>query len=152
MTCIHEKEVNKLSELNLLHYIINTTKRTKTFNIHYSPIIQGFMNTRKGKARFKNFLILLYSGCSSTIIMGRLINKPTHKKDFVMQWNTQEGKITHNLKVKIDFVLTELSTTKIMTWNCHVDESAKVRYDMILGICVLTALGLNLKFSDHVIE
>ena len=62
------------------------------------------------------------------------------------------GSIPTNSKVKIDFTLTELSATKIVIWNCHVDDSAKGRYDMILGRNILKALGLNLKFSDHVIK
>ena len=37
-------------------------------------------------------------------------------------------------------------------WNLHVDDFAKVRYDIILGWYLLTALGLNLKLSDNVIE
>ena len=39
-----------------------------------------------------------------------------------------------------------------MTWGCHVDDSAKIKYEMILGKNIFTALGLNIKFSDHVIE
>ena len=39
-----------------------------------------------------------------------------------------------------------------MTWNYHVDESSKGRYDMILVQDILTELGLNLKFSEHVVE
>ena len=39
-----------------------------------------------------------------------------------------------------------------MKWNFHVDESDKGRYDIILGRDLLTALVLNLKFSDHVIK
>ena len=50
-----------------------------------------------------------------------------------MQWNTQAGNITTNLKVKVYFTLTALSVTIVMTWDCHVDESAKGRYGMILG-------------------
>ena len=38
-----------------------------------------------------------------------------------------------------------------MTWKFHLDESTKGRYYMILGRNVPTALGLDLKFSDHVI-
>ena len=60
--------------------------------------------------------------------------------------------VTTNLKVKIEFTLPELSITKILMWNCHVGESAKGVYGMILGRDLLTALGINLKFSDHVIE
>ena len=70
----------------------------------------------------------------------------------MIQWHTQAGKITTNLKIKIDFTLTEFGMTKTVTWNYHVDDSAKGTYDMILGIDILTTLGLNLKFSDHVIE
>ena len=39
-----------------------------------------------------------------------------------------------------------------MTWNFHVDESTKVRYDIIVGRDILTALVLNLKLSDHINE
>ena len=37
-------------------------------------------------------------------------------------------------------------------WNCHVDDSAKGRYFIILGTDILTTLGRNFKCSDHVIE
>ena len=45
----------------------------------------------------------------------------------------QAGNITTNLKVKIYFNLPENSAPKIVMWDCHVDDSAKGRYDMILG-------------------
>ena len=57
-----------------------------------------------------------------------------------MQWNMQAGKITTNQKVKIDFTLPELSAKQIVTRNCHVDNSAKSRYDIILGRDLLTEL------------
>ena len=69
-----------------------------------------------------------------------------------MQWHTQAGKITTNTRIKIDFTLTELSGTKIVTWNFHMDDSNKGRYYSILGRYILTVLGLNLKLSDHVIK
>ena len=52
MTRIHKKELKNIAECNLLHDIINPPKRAKNLNSHYSPILQGFMNTRKGKDRF----------------------------------------------------------------------------------------------------
>ena len=66
-----------------------------------------------------------------------------------MQWHTQAVSITKNLKVKIDLTLPKISATKIVTWNCHVDDSAKGRYDMILGRYILKALGFNVKLSEH---
>ena len=40
----------------------------------------------------------------------------------------------------------------VVTCNCHADESAKGRYDMIIVKYILTALGLNIKFYYHIIE
>ena len=52
----------------------------------------------------------------------------------------------------MDFTLPEPSVMKIVTCNCHVEDSTKGRYDMILGRYILTPLGLNIKLSDHVIQ
>ena len=52
--CIHDNEVNNISECNLLHDLINPLKHTKNLNCHYSPTLHGCMNT-KGKLKFKNF-------------------------------------------------------------------------------------------------
>ena len=92
MTRIHDKEVNKIAKCNLLHYIINPPKRDKNLNTHYSPILHGCMNTRKVRANFNNFKILLDSGYSSTIVMGRIVEKLHPEKYAVMQWHTQAAK------------------------------------------------------------
>ena len=73
MTRIHDDKVNKIYECNLLDDIIISPKHTKTLNSHDSPILNGCMNIRKVRAKFKNFWILLDSGCSSKIVMGRLV-------------------------------------------------------------------------------
>ena len=75
MMRIHNNKVNNIAECNLLHDIINTPNRAKKLNRHYYPILHGYMNNRKGKAKFKNFRILLDSGCISTIVMGELVKK-----------------------------------------------------------------------------
>ena len=84
--------------------------------------------------------------------MRRLIETHNNKKYAVIQFHTQAGNITTNIKVEIYFTLPDLSMTKIMMWNFHVYDSTKVRYNMILGRNILTALGLNLKLSPHVIK
>ena len=50
------------------------------------------------------------------------------------------------------YTLPGLSSAYVVTWNCHVGESTKVRYDMIIRRDILIALGLNLTLSDHAIE
>ena len=72
---IHGNEVENIAECNLLHDIINTPKCTKNLNGHYSTILYGCMNTRKGKEWFKKSLILLESRCSPTILILRLVKK-----------------------------------------------------------------------------
>ena len=68
-----------------------------------------------------------------------------------MEHTSRKNK-TPNVKVIVDFTVPTLSATNIVTLTCHVDNSAKDRYDMILGRDLLTELGLNPKFSEHVIE
>ena len=74
MTCIHGNKVNNIAEFSLLHDIINPPRLTKK-NSHYSPILHGCMNTRKGKVKFNKFRILWDIGCSSNIVMVRLVEK-----------------------------------------------------------------------------
>ena len=48
MSNIHDNDVKNKSECNLLHDILNTSKRTKNKSC-YSPILHGCMNTRRGR-------------------------------------------------------------------------------------------------------
>ena len=70
----------------------------------------------------------------------------------MMQWHIKIGNITTNLKVEVSFTLPELSTMNAVTWKCHVNDSSKGRYYMILGRYLLTELVLNLRLSDKTIE
>ena len=47
MTRIHNNEDNNIAECNLLHDIINPSKRAKILNVQYSHILHGCINTRK---------------------------------------------------------------------------------------------------------
>ena len=80
MNYIDENEVNKINECNLLHDIMNTYKRNKRLNSHYSHIIRVCTNTQKGRSRFNTFRILLDGRFSSTVVMIRLIKKLILKK------------------------------------------------------------------------
>ena len=127
MTCIHGNKVKKINECNLLHDIRNPSECKKKFNSPYSPILTECTNTRKGRSEFKNPRILLDSGCSSTIVMGRIIKTISPKEYAMMQWYAQAGIIITNLEMNIEFILPDLSATKTMMWNCLVGESAMGR-------------------------
>ena len=98
MINIHDNEVKNISKWNLLQAIINPPKRAKNINTHYSPILHGFTNTIKGRAKFKNFQIVLNSECSSTILTRRIVEKLCPEKDAGTQWQTQAGNITTNFE------------------------------------------------------
>ena len=108
MTCIQDKEVNKIAECNIIYDMINPPKRAKNMNSNYSPILHGFMNTRHGREKFRKFRIILDSGYSSKIVMGRLVKTLHHEKDAVIQWHKQAINIT---KAKVYFTLPALSAT-----------------------------------------
>ena len=135
----------------MYYLFLSPTKRAKTKNIHYSPILQVCMKTHSGMAEFKNFRVILDSGKISAIVMGKLILKLKPKETAKTMWKNQAGKFTTSKKVNVDFCLSEFSTTEIVTWKCHVDESTNGRYDMILGRDLLTTLRPDLKFSENTI-
>jgi len=60
------------------------------------------------------------------------------------------GSISTSQKAKVQFMLPELSETKIITWNLHVFKKT-TKYDMILGRDLLQDLGILLNFKDQTI-
>ena len=143
--------LNKKMNVTYFQKVLNLTKCTESKNIHYSLILQGCMNTCSGKSRFRKIQILLYSSRRSIIVMNNLISKLKCKDSTTTKWRTQAGNFTTNKMATVDFCLPKFSATKTVTWKCHVDESTEIRYNIILGRDILTALGLDLKSPKHVI-
>ena len=69
-----------------------------------------------------------------------------------MQWHTQAVNIITNISIKVYFTLPALSVTNVVTCKCHLGESTKGRYDMILWRDIFLELVLNLKFAEHAIK
>ena len=65
--------------------------------------------------------------------MGRLVGKLHPETDSMMQCHTQARNITTNHKVEVYFTLPTLSATKVIKWNCYMDDSSKGKCNMILG-------------------
>ena len=91
------------------------------------------MNTFRVSGSYLKNRILLDGGCSSTIVVIILTSEPKSKKYAVIQWKAQSVNIKTNRKVKIDFTLPEFSAMEIVMFNCDVDDSTKISYDMIMG-------------------
>ena len=52
----------------------------------------------------------------------------------------------------MDFTLPALSVMNDVTCQFYLDDSAKGRYNMILGRALISELVLNFKFSYHIIK
>jgi hypothetical protein len=55
-------------------------------------------------------------------------------------------KITRNYESLLDFKFPELSTSKVVTWQAHVDDktsSKEEAYDMIMGVDLMTSIGIT---------
>ena len=69
-----------------------------------------FMNTGGGR-EFKNFYILIYSGFSSKIEKGNIVQKLKYKKDIKTNWK-KGGNINTAEKARIYFCLPDFSSKK----------------------------------------
>ena len=58
--------------------------------------------------------------------MRRIISKYQNTKDSVIQWQTKAGNIKTNRKVKVDLCVPFFSTTQIVVWEFHVDNSSEI--------------------------
>ena len=89
-------------EYNVLSNILYTSKRATTKNSHYSPILQGCMSARSGRAKLRNLRILLGRCISSTvIIMVELTSKLKQNVRTITTWENQAGKFTTSKKVNV---------------------------------------------------
>ena len=83
--------------------------------------------------------------------MVNMMSKIKPNKDISTQWQTQPEIFMIDKKVKVDFYLPQFSAIKSVTWECHVDETTKGRYYIILSRDLLMDLVLDLKLSKHTI-
>ena len=112
-------------------HLINPTKKK---NRHYTPILIGNTNGRLGKAKFCTLRILLDSGASFSIVIGKHTHKLRHKNTQPVKWSTKGSDVLTTCKTNAELVQPELDATKSVTWSFHVDDSQKhSRYDMIIG-------------------
>ena len=111
------------------------------------------MNGRLGKAEYHTIRILLESGASSSIVLGKHTQKLRHKKTQPVKWSTQGGEFLTAHKTNVELVSPELDAKKSMECIFLMDSSQNSsRYDMIIGRDLLLELKLYLRFSDYKIK
>ena len=73
-----------------------------------------------------------------------------------MVWATGAGSMHTKWEYNLKFKLNEFSTSKEIEWKFHVDESDltqdSVGYDIIVGLSMMSQLGLIVNFRANVID
>jgi hypothetical protein len=90
---------------------------------------------------------LLDTGTTATIILREFVGKKRARTNTkkITKWKTLGGTFITNYESLLDFKFPKLSTSKIMTWQAHVDDknsSKEAAYDMIMGMDLMTSIGI----------
>jgi hypothetical protein len=62
------------------------------------------------------------------------------------KWKTLGGTFTTHCESLLDFKVPEISTSKVVTWQAHVDDktsSKEAAYDVIMGMDLMTSIGIK---------
>ena len=110
-------------ELYNISHLVKQTKKRK--NKHYISILLGDAKGRLGKANFVSLRILLDSGSSSSIVLGRHKNKLCCKHTQPVKCSTQGDDFITTYKTNVELILPELDVTKRVTCSFQVDELQK---------------------------
>jgi hypothetical protein len=98
---------------------------------------------------------LLDTGTTRSIVLMDMVMLSQVKERKPTTWQTMSGSLVTNKIAQLVFKLPELSTSKQITWPCHVDETSKrekVPYDLILGLDFLSELKFVLNFESRTIQ
>jgi hypothetical protein len=100
---------------------------------------------------------LLDTGTTSTIILRELVGKGRARIDTKKRtkWKTFGGTFTTNYESLLDFKFPEISTSKVVTWQAHVDDktsSKESAYDMIMGMYLMTSIGITVDCEQKCIR
>jgi hypothetical protein len=99
---------------------------------------------------------LLDTGTTATIILREFVGKGrtrtnTNKRT---KWKILGGTFTTNYESLLDFKFPEISTSKVVTWQVHVDDktsSKEATYGMIMGMDLMTSIGITVDCEQRCI-
>ncbi len=120
-----------------------------------SPILIGEMNTRLGRPVVEPLRILVDTGTTSSIILGKFTKKLRMKRTTATTWRTKAGTFTTTKKCKIQFRLPELHRQRIIEYTVNVDdskESPNGYYDLLLGTDMCQELGIIIDYKESVVK
>jgi hypothetical protein len=100
---------------------------------------------------------LLDTGTTSTIILREFVGKVRARTNANKRtkWKTLGGTFTTNYESLLGFKFPEISTSKVVIWQAHVDDktsSKEAAYDMIMGMDLMTSIGITVDCEQRCIR
>ena len=100
---------------------------------------------------------LLDTGMSATLLLHKFVKKGSAKghKALPTKWHTLGGTFVTHRKALMEFKFPELSTSKKVQWKTHVDhvtDPKHAAYDMIIGMDLMTEIGIFVNTADKQIH
>ncbi len=133
----------------------NKNKHKKAKRSHLTPEVVVEIEDRNGD--LVPIRALLDTGTTATILLKKFVRKGRAKsyKGKTVSWNTMGGSFLTKQKCLVDFKFPEFSNSKTVTYVVHVDERtprSTATYDMIIGMDLITDLGINIQTSQKSVE
>jgi hypothetical protein len=100
---------------------------------------------------------LLDTGTTATIILREFVGKGRARTNTKKRtkWRTLGGTFTTNYESLLDFKFPEISTSKVVTWQAHVDDktsSKEAAFDMIMGMDLMKSIGITVDCEQRCIR
>jgi hypothetical protein len=94
---------------------------------------------------------------TATIILRESVGKGRARKNTKKRtkWKTLGVTFTTNYESLLDFKFPELSTSKVVTWQAHLDDktsSKEAAYDMIMGMDLMKSIGITVDCEQRCIR
>jgi hypothetical protein len=100
---------------------------------------------------------LLDTGTTATILLREFVDtgRPRTNTKKKTKWKALGRTFTTNYESLLDFKFPELITSKLVTWQAHVDDktsSKEVAYDMIMGMDLMTSIRITVDCEQRCIR
>ena len=143
-----ENDENEINVLNKLRQPKEKEKPEKVIKKQLIPLLVARVRTSLGLPKPKDCTVLIDTGASGCIVSYKIAKKLRITKETECKWNTAAGIMTTNKRTKLQFMLPELSETKLIEWKMHIVENENMNYDIILGRDILEQLEIIIDFKD----
>ena len=142
---------SKCDNLSLKHLLVGNPLNKKP-RLNLSPIVFVRLKDKTSKKpKFHTLKALLDTGSTATLVSSKFVNQAKYNGQNATVWKTSAGSFQTTAKSNLLFTMPELHEQRIINHNTHVT-NAKMGYDMIIGMDLMSELGIDILNSTHTIK